>query len=61
MRSGEASSSQIDEVLAITQLKSAALEESTLTYANLQLIGFDQTRINCSKGHNLHEVSFASV
>ena len=61
MHAGETSSSQTDEVLAITLVKNADLEENTLTNAKLQLIGFAQARRSSFKGPDMHEVSFASI
>ena len=61
MHAGETPSSQIGEVLAITLLNNADLEERTLTNAKLQLIGFPRARRNSSKGADMHEASFASI
>ena len=61
MHAGETSSSGIGEVLAITLLNNADLEESTLTNEKLQLIGFSQALRISSKGADMHEISFPSI
>ena len=50
MHAGASSSSQIGEVLAITMLNNAKLEEGTLTNAKMQLIGLAESRLVKNNG-----------